>query len=121
MSERILYVAVNGDDLNEGTEARPFASPARARDVARELRVDQAVPVTVRVRGGTYYLSEPLRFGPAHSGTAGAPIRYEAYPGEKPVLSGGVRLDLDWQPYKDGILKADLSAVDRMRRPLKEE
>ncbi len=109
MSEQIFYVAAGGNDLHEGTEVRPFASLVRARDATRELRMEQTVPVTVRVRGGTYYHFEPLIFGPEHSGTADAPIRYEACPGEKPVLSGGVRLDLSWEPYRDGIMRAECS------------
>lgn len=43
----------------------------------------------VIVRGGTYFLSEPLVFGPQDSGTARNPITYRAAPGEKVVLSGG--------------------------------
>ncbi|HLK60853.1 MAG TPA: right-handed parallel beta-helix repeat-containing protein, partial [Chthonomonadaceae bacterium] len=53
----------------------------------------QAGPITVQLRGGTYFLEAPLVFGPDDSGAGdGAPILYAAYPGEHPVLSGGVRL-----------------------------
>src|SRR5262249_58142327 len=46
-------------------------------------------PVTVRFRGGTYALAEPLVLTPEDSGTAEAPVTYAAAPGERPVLSGG--------------------------------
>ena len=41
------------------------------------------------MRGGTYYLSGPLILAPDDSGTKDHPVRYAAYPGEKPILSGG--------------------------------
>jgi hypothetical protein len=52
---------------------------------------------TVLVRGGTYVLSEPLRFGPEDSGTREHHVVYAAYPGENPVLSGG-RAIAGWKP-----------------------
>lgn len=106
MSETILHVAPDGDDASPGTEQKPFATLHRARDAVRAARADTTGPMTVFVREGMYYLGEPLVFGPEDSGTADAPIRYEAYPGEKPTVSGAQRLCLNWQPYKDGILKA---------------
>jgi len=44
--------------------------------------------VTVRVRGGVYRLEAPLAWEPQDSGTVEAPVVFEAYPGERPVLSG---------------------------------
>ena len=46
----------------------------------------------VMLRGGTYYLDQPLEFGPEDSGSPQAPIVYAAAPGEPAVLSGGRRL-----------------------------
>jgi parallel beta-helix repeat protein len=96
------YVATNGNDSWSGTLAKPrrdrtdgpFASVGRARDAVRQrkARGPLTAPVRVLVCGGTYTLQEPLRFGPEDSGTAECPISYAAYPGEKPVLSGGRRL-----------------------------
>jgi len=63
------------------------------------------------VRGGTYYLPETLIFTAEDSGTQAAPVVYQAYEKEQPVLSGGVRLkDLKWEPYKDGIMRAKVPA-----------
>ena len=53
------------------------------------------------IRGGTYFLPRPIHFGPEDSGTAQVPIVYEAYGQERPVLSGGVKLD-GWQVGADG-------------------
>ena len=91
-----FYVSTQGDDAWSGGLADPvgddgpFATLAAARDVvgaAKDAGLDR--PVTVFVRGGTYWLTETLVFGPDDSGTTAAPVTYAAYPGETPVLSGG--------------------------------
>ena len=105
-----LYVAPYGDDSNPGTESKPFATLARARDAVRELKAGIPKPVTVLLREGIYYLSEPVVFEPEDSGTLLQPITYAAYPGEKPTISGGVKLDARWEHYKDGIMKCSIPA-----------
>jgi len=93
------YVATNGDDAwsgriaepnAEGTDG-PFASLTAARDAIRRRKKEGALqqPLTVLLRGGVYRLTEPLVFTPEDSGTEQGPITYAAYPGEKPILSGG--------------------------------
>jgi hypothetical protein len=104
-----FYVAVNGDDTNPGTEKKPFATLARARDAVQQLHKEN--PITVLVRGGTYYLDEPLEFGPQDSGLAKGPVTYAAYPRELVTISGGRRLECDWQPYKNGIMMCQLPQV----------
>jgi len=101
-----FYVAPQGQDSwsgrlagpNRGRTDGPFAGLARAQQAVRAQRAaDPTTPVEVQVRGGRYALAEPLTFTPADGGTATAPVVYRAYPGEAPVLSGGVRLT-GWQP-----------------------
>ena len=99
-----LYVSPTGNDQNPGTSTKPFASLVRARTEARRFAGRE--PVTVLLHAGTYYLNAPLVFTAADSGTQQAPVRYEAAPGEKPVISGGVKLNLQWTPYQDGIYQA---------------
>jgi len=102
---KVFTVAIDGDDGNPGTEQRPFATLHRARDAARDVEG----PVTVRVRGGTHYLAEPLVFTAEDSRTAAAPLRFEATAGEEATISGAVTLELEWEPCRDGIWKADLT------------
>lgn len=103
-----LYVAPNGSDSwsgkmptpNQFKTDGPLATLRRALESIRELKHQQGgilkQPVTVLVRGGTYFLAEPLVFTPEDSGTVNHPISFAAYPGEKPVISGG-RLLTGWE------------------------
>jgi hypothetical protein len=99
------YVAPTGSDGNPGTLGKPFATIQRAQQAVRQQ------PGPVWLRGGTYYLSEKLVFSAGDSGSKAAPVVYQAYGKEQPVISGGVRLEkLDWQPYRDGIVQAKVPA-----------
>lgn len=101
-----FYVSPTGNDAWSGTLADvvsdatdgPFATIARARDAIRTLKAQCSEPagITVQVRGGWYFLEEPLVFTPEDSGSAAAPICYRAYPGEQPIISGG-RVITGWR------------------------
>ncbi len=94
-----FYVAPNGNNAwsgaletpnADGTDG-PFATIEAARDALRALEpgVRQQGPIRILVRGGDYPVTGPIVFGPEDSGTVAAPIAYEAYPGETPVVHGG--------------------------------
>ena len=63
---------------------------------------------TVIMRGGTFYLEHTLSIEPRHSG-----VTISAFPGEKPVVSGGKELKVEWCPAdtqgEKNIYVADLS------------
>jgi len=103
-----FHVAPSGNDAQLGTAREPFATLARAQRAARQAA--GRGPVRVILRGGTYHLPATLVFTPEDSGTAQAPVVYTAASGEEVVLSGGVRLDLQWAPYRDGIRQAKVPA-----------
>ena len=70
-----IYVSPDGDDAAAGTQAAPFATLERARDVVRGLRAgDDFAGATVNVGAGVYELTKPLVLGPEDSGTDGAPV-----------------------------------------------
>src|SRR6266446_8411006 len=104
------YVAPSGSDGNPGTLEKPFATIQRAQQAVRRFNgsaVQRFNGSTVWLRGGTYYLREKLVFNAEDSGSKAAPVVYQAYAQEQPVISGGVRLEkLDWQPYRNGIVQA---------------
>ncbi|GCE15142.1 right-handed parallel beta-helix repeat-containing protein [Tengunoibacter tsumagoiensis] len=75
----VYYVSTTGNDNNVGTIDQPFASISRAGSVAKAGdRID--------VRGGVYALSDGVLIGT--TGSPGALITYEAYPGEQVILDG---------------------------------
>ena len=104
------YVAPRGSDANPGTKDKPFASIARARDAVRAGGKAGKEPVTVFLGDGLYYLKETVVFTAADSGTKDAPVIYAARDAETPVVSGGFAMDLAWEPYRDGIVKARVPA-----------
>jgi parallel beta-helix repeat protein len=80
----------------------PIHTLAAARDRAREVRAAGATgPITVKLHGGAYFLSETLVLGPEDSDTI-----WEAWPGERPVISGG-RVIAGWKKGKGALWVAD--------------
>ncbi|MCD6519928.1 MAG: right-handed parallel beta-helix repeat-containing protein [Anaerolineae bacterium] len=101
-SLRELYVSPEGRDSWSGRLPEPNAAgtdgPLATIEAAQE-RIRQlarygglAGPITVWLRGGRYSLARPLAFTPEDA----APVTYAAYPGEEPILDGGVRIT-GWQ------------------------
>lgn len=105
------YVATNGRDDNPGTFEEPFAMLERAKLAVYQRAKNANKPIFVVVRGGTYYLGQPLIFNAADSGTSEAPITYKTYPGEQATISGGRKLDCRWKPFRDGIWMCELPEV----------
>ncbi|SDD47496.1 Right handed beta helix region [Dyadobacter soli] len=97
-----IYIAPNGSDRNAGSREKPLATLKAARDKVRNMRGT----VTVFLRGGTYYLSEPIVFGPEDSRAEGQVVTYKAYPGEKVTVSGAAVVPVKWLEYKGNIKKS---------------
>lgn len=72
-----FYVSPDGSDDNPGSLERPWATLRKATQEAVAGDV-------IIIRGGVYY--EPLI--PLRSGTAEAPITYQAFENETPILDG---------------------------------
>ncbi len=116
-----VYVSPHGRDAwsgqlaspNDDATDGPLATVAAAQRRVRNLRIDQprrVRPVVVALRGGTYWLRRSLEFGPEDSGTAQAPVIYQAYGNERPVISGGQRIS-GWQVDELGQWFVDLDDV----------
>lgn len=103
-AETRLFVSPGGQDSYAGTLQAPFATLQRAQQEA--CKFVGRTPVTVFLRQGTYYLPKALVFTAADSGKQEAPVIYQAYGEEKPVISGGTELkNLHWKPFKGGIFQ----------------
>ena len=105
-----FYVSPAGADANSGTAAKPFATLAHARDAVRASGKLGKEAVTVHLLPGVHYLPETLAFSAADSGTAAAAVVYQGETGGEVVVSGGLKLDLKWESYKDGIMQAKTPA-----------
>src|SRR5262249_3234551 len=65
--------------------------------------------VVVQLRGGMYYLPATEQFTAADSGTVSVPIIYQNYPGESPVISGGLLVQ-NWTNLSGNLWQASLPA-----------
>jgi len=132
------YVAQNGNDgtfsgmlpVPNGSGDGPFASPARA-----QLAVENTAkgsPIYVMLRNGTYYLplssTKPgtLTFNstPDSGASGNARITWENYPGETPIISGGVPvgaggLGLTWTNVSGNLWQVQLPANVQTNVPLR--
>lgn len=113
-TQATYYVAPNGADSNAGTITAPFKTLQHARDVVRTLSGNMTGDINVYLRGGTYPVSGTINFTSADSGTNGHRVVYAAYPGEKPVLDGGVRVT-GWTQHSGNIWKATLNRDNKLR------
>ena len=84
-----VYVSPTGDDSNPGTLAQPVKTLSKARDLVQALTAKMAADITVFVRDGTYPVTGTLTFANADSGKNGFYVKYVAYPGERPLITGG--------------------------------
>ena len=103
-----LHVSPAGNDGNPGTADKPLQSLAAAQKRSRAVKAHDAL--TIILHGGIYYLPETLVLTAEDSGTKQAPVTWRAADGESVVVSGGVKLDLTWEKYRDGILQAHVPA-----------
>lgn len=92
-----FYVSPDGSDENAGTEDAPFRTIARARDAVDAINDDMQSDIIVYLMDSTYYQDETLTFDASDSGSNGFKVRYEAYEGASPSISGGKELDGEWE------------------------
>ncbi|MFF3854220.1 ricin-type beta-trefoil lectin domain protein [Micromonospora sp. NPDC002575] len=112
--QQTYYVAPDGNDANPGTLQSPFRTLQRARDVVRTVNSSMTGDIQVYLRGGSYPVSSTIEFGAGDSGTNGYRVIYSAYPGETPVLDGGVQVT-GWTQHSGNIWKAPLDRANKLR------
>jgi hypothetical protein len=88
-SDGTLYVSPSGDDANPGTITQPLRTVGKAQTVVRGMTASMTADLTVYLRGGTYPQASTLTFSNADSGQNGFYVKYLAYPGEQPLITGG--------------------------------
>jgi hypothetical protein len=94
-----LYVSPNGSG-NSFSIAQP-GNLFGVRDYIRTINTNMTGDIVVYLRGGTYQLTNSFQLTNADSGNDGFNIIYENYPGETPVISGGM-LVTNWSLVDSG-------------------
>ena len=84
-----FYVAPTGSDSNPGTEAAPFKTITKAQKAVREINGTMTGDIVVYLREGTYQLNSTVNFDERDGGKDGHYVRYKAYKGENPLITGG--------------------------------
>src|SRR5206468_4187823 len=90
------FVSPAGSDQNAGSISAPFKTIQHAATIAQ-------AGDHVEIRAGTYHETVT----PAHSGTAAAPIVFEAYNGEQVTISGADPI-AGWTNYNGSIYQASM-------------
>ena len=85
-----FYVAPTGNDANPGTEAAPFKTITKAQKAVREINGTMTGDIVVYLREGTYQLNSTVNFDERDGGKDGHYVRYKAYKGEMPLITGGM-------------------------------
>ena len=96
-----FYIATDGNDSWSGTLSAPnskgtdgpFVTISRAQLAVQGILQNpkgRTTPIQVMVRAGTYYVTRPLSFTTADSGTSTLQVIWENYPDEIPAISGGL-------------------------------
>ena len=105
-----IFVSPNGNDKATGSKAAPFATVERALKQVKTVREKSSdKPITILLRKGTYYVEKPVVITSEEASKQQAPLTISAYNGERVILSGGEKLNLKWEPFHDGILKAKIA------------
>lgn len=97
-----LFVSVKGDDKNTGTIAKPFKTLHHAVKIANANRGN----IVIQLRQGTYYLDTTVVIDANEM--LSSSIKIAAYNNELVSISAGLRLQLHWKPYKNGIYQANV-------------
>lgn len=99
-----FHVSPGGDDGGDGSAEHPLRTLERARDALRQRRKSESLPpggVAIVLQGGVYpRLKESFCLTSEDSGTAEAPIVYQAAAGQRPILRGG-KVVADFVPLMD--------------------
>jgi len=110
-AQATYYVSPTGSDSNPGTEAAPFATLEKARDVVRTINSSMTGDILVYLRGGRYEFSNTFALETQDSGTNGHSVIYQAYPNETPRISGGRTITGWTDTDQDGIYTASMGAA----------
>ncbi|ANW97461.1 hypothetical protein AXE80_07345 [Wenyingzhuangia fucanilytica] len=116
-----LYVSVNGNESGVGSIENPFKTIVEAVEVVRELRKKgNKSQATIYLREGRHQIRETLVLGIEDGNLEEEAMKlsspyltFSAYPGEKPVISGGLPVE-GWTIVSDDLFNLSESAKGKV-------
>lgn len=97
-----FFVAAEGNDAADGSRSAPFATPERARDAIRALKVRGVLPkegARVWIHPGRYLRKSPLLLTAEDAGRESAPIVWKAVSPRSTIFDSGLYLkEEDFHP-----------------------
>ncbi|PIM66888.1 hypothetical protein CTU88_38235 [Streptomyces sp. JV178] len=111
----VLYASPSGSGSTCSLSAPCSLEGAKSKVAG--LTPGMAADIDVYLRGGTYRLSQAFALGASDSGRNGFKVVYAAYPGEKPLLSGGTKVTgFSLFDSSNGIYRASVPAGTQSRQ-----
>jgi len=107
-----FYVSPSGSDSNPGTQALPFATLGKARDVVRSNNIGMTGDIVVNIASGNYYVGSTIEFTETDSGSNGYNVIYRATDGvDTAKFIGGTKVTSAWNLVVRTGADADLPAA----------
>ncbi len=111
-----IYIASTTKDGGRGTMKKPVGTVQEAHILAAKYFGNRAINFIFM--DGTHYLDETIVILPEHSGSEEYPVTYKAQNSGKATISGGKKLSLEWEKYRDGIymakVEAGMTSIDQL-------
>ena len=87
-----FYVSPSGNDAAAGTKDAPFKTITQAQKAVRAINSSMTGDIEVVLREGTYVLPGTIGFDERDGGKDGHYVRYKAFEGEQPLITGGMAI-----------------------------
>lgn len=107
VAQNKFYVSTIGSNKNAGTFNKPFKTLDGA--IIKALTYT-GKDVTIEMLGGSYSLDKMINISSNNFSLHSLSIR--PYQNEKVTITGSQKVKLNWEPYKNGILKATLNVTN---------
>lgn len=97
-----IYISPNGKDSNPGDKNHPVKTLYQAMEMVKHFRAaNNDETINVFLREGVHRINETLIIGLEETSSTGK-LNFIAYPGETPIISGGVKIT-DWRKADENL------------------
>ena len=102
LAQTTFFVSPKGNDINAGTQEKPFANIAHALSKTKNV----TGYVVVYLMQGIYYLKQPIVFTAQDARKKNETLSIKSFKNQKVTVSGAKILKLKWTKYKSNIWQA---------------